>query len=125
MKGTLLGFVAVTALALLSLASADVLIIFNLRNTESSVETKRKWHAVYIVPVRDAPLRYQRNGTYYEPQVKHAPRPIRLPRPTSPPHRRVQTARVFVPPSTERAFFTPGAMCPGDGATARVDSMDA
>lgn len=79
MRRLVIAAALVIALALPSVAAADVLIIlttFNLpRHGIVRGHGSGSGMPVYIVPVRDAPHRYQRNGTYYEPQVKHAPGP--------------------------------------------------
>ena len=56
-------------------ASADVLIMlttFNLpRHGVVRGHGSGSGMPVYLVPVRDAPHRYTRNGTSYEPQLEH------------------------------------------------------
>ncbi len=59
-------------------ASADVLITlitFNLpQHGIVRGHGSGSGMPVYIVPAKDAPHRYQPNGTSHEPRIKHAPR---------------------------------------------------
>jgi hypothetical protein len=80
MKRLVAGIALSVALLLPGLASADVLIVLTTFNLPQQGVIRGHGSGsnmpVYLVPVRDAPHRYQRtDGVYAEPQVKRAPGP--------------------------------------------------
>jgi hypothetical protein len=69
--------VVLAGLALTPAASADVLIILTTFNVPQHGLIRGHGSGsnmpVYLVPIRDAPHRYMRNGTSYEPQLQRPP----------------------------------------------------
>ena len=78
MKNVLVAIGVMIGLASAAPASADVLITLTTYNLPRHGVVRGHGSGsgmpVYIVPLRDAPHRSIRNGTSYEPQVKHPPR---------------------------------------------------